>query len=272
MSCFENELRSRLVSFHSSFVWSLGENGPSGDQVEEWEQLAVHLVNVIANGKVSEDLLRLASTVAYNVRTYIISAQKLSAANEEAVVSLETEFRELLSGELPSALFSLISREERPVPILFEPKRRHNRRSPSPLSPYLAPSPDSPLSPRPSTPTISTPPLKELQPADHLRLWFLDHLANPYPTITEKRELSLVTGIAKNKIDSDMTNWRRRAGWTDIKDTYADRDKVKMQRLIEAVQAGKEKRTAVIEAVEKMRAYLERREEYGVGSWVYSVS
>jgi formylmethanofuran:tetrahydromethanopterin formyltransferase len=69
-----------------------------------------------------------------------------------------------------------------------------------------------------------------------------------------------------------MTNWRRRAGWTDIKDTYADRDKVKMQRLIEAVQARKEKRTAVIEAVEKMRAYLERREEYGVGSWVYSVS
>lgn len=153
--------------------------------------------------------------------------------------------------------------------------REHSKRVKLPSSPraaYLTPPPESSLSPSPSTPPPPSPPLLELQPADHLRLWFLDHLSNPYPTITEKKELSLITGIAKNKIDSDMTNWRRRAGWTDIKDTYADRDKMKMKRLIEAVESGKEKRKVVIEAVEKMRAYLERREEYGVGSWVWSVS
>ena len=44
-----------------------------------------------------------------------------------------------------------------------------------------------------------------------------------------------------------------------------------MMALIDAVETGIEKRRAVNEAVEKMKAYLERREEYGVGSWVHQV-
>lgn len=110
-----------------------------------------------------------------------------------------------------------------------------------------------------------------LTPADHLRLWFLNHLANPYPTPSEKDQLSRLTGIARNKIDSDMTNWRRRAGWTDIKEKWARGSKAEMVALIERVEMGEEKRKAVNEAVEKMKAYLERREEYGVGSWVHQV-
>ena len=107
---------------------------------------------------------------------------------------------------------------------------------------------------------------------DHLRLWFLEHLASPYPTPNEKDDLSNLTGFARTKIDSDLTNWRRRAGWTELKDTYARGSRKDMQALMERVESGTEQTMAVLDAVEKMRAYLERREEEKVGEWVKEVS
>ena len=68
-----------------------------------------------------------------------------------------------------------------------------------------------------------------------------------------------------------MTNWRRRAGWTDIKDHFAGGDKDAVAGVIEMVEDGQEKRKEVREAVERMKAYLERREEERVGDWVKEV-
>lgn len=107
---------------------------------------------------------------------------------------------------------------------------------------------------------------------DYIREWFLQHLANPYPSAVEKDSLSELSGIPRSKIDSDMTNWRRRAGWTDIKDSWANSSRDAMRVLIEKVESGQEKRKGVREAVEKMKAYLERREEERVGDWVKEVS
>lgn len=44
-----------------------------------------------------------------------------------------------------------------------------------------------------------------------------------------------------------------------------------MKRLIEDVEGGHERREEVVEEVERMRGYLERREEERVGDWVYEV-
>ena len=107
---------------------------------------------------------------------------------------------------------------------------------------------------------------------DHLRLWFLQHLAYPYPTPNEKDSLISLTNSTRSKIDSDLTNWRRRAGWTDIKDKFAQKSKDRMRTLIERVESGKECRKDVLDAVEGMKAYLERRREEKVGDWVHEVS
>jgi hypothetical protein len=48
-------------------------------------------------------------------------------------------------------------------------------------------------------------------------------------------------------------------------------DKAKMKRLIEDVKAGNERRGEVVEEVERMRGYLEKREEERVGDWVHEV-
>lgn len=122
------------------------------------------------------------------------------------------------------------------------------------------------LNAAPCTPSPSRP-----SPTDHLRLWFLQNLSNPYPTPYEKDSLATAAGCPRSKVDSDLTNWRRRAGWTDIKDRWAGGDKAKMKRLIEDVEAENERRGEVVEEVERMRGYLERREEERVGDWVHEV-
>ena len=136
----------------------------------------------------------------------------------------------------------------------------------SPVNPTFAHSP-SPPNQAPSS--LDTEPV---DPADHLRLWFLDHLSDPYPSAEEKDALAILTGLPRNKIDSDMTNWRRRAGWTEVKDKFARGDKHRMKQLIERVDEGREQRQEVCEAVERIKVYLERREEESVGDWVHDVS
>lgn len=79
-------------------------------------------------------------------------------------------------------------------------------------------------------------------------------------------------GLPRAKVETDLTNWRRRSGWTDIKDQYADGSREKMQRLIEKVERGKEKREVVYAAVDQMKGYLRREEEEKVGDWVLEVS
>jgi hypothetical protein len=89
--------------------------------------------------------------------------------------------------------------------------------------------------------------------------------------IREKELLATRLGVKKSKIDSDLTNWRRRSGWTEMKDKYCGGDKAMMKSMIEGVESGSEQRAIAVEQVEKMKAYLEKREEKECGSWVTEV-
>ena len=53
---------------------------------------------------------------------------------------------------------------------------------------------------------------------------------------------------------------------------FCEGDKFKMRELIGRVESGEEKRKEVLEGVEGIRGYLERREEVKVGDWVHDVS
>lgn len=45
-----------------------------------------------------------------------------------------------------------------------------------------------------------------------------------------------------------------------------------MRKLVQGVERGTERNQGIVEEVEKMRGYLERREEERVGDWVHEVS
>ncbi|WVW84417.1 hypothetical protein I302_106451 [Kwoniella bestiolae CBS 10118] len=153
------------------------------------------------------------------------------------------------------------------------------RTSKRPRAPSLSsPRTPIPLAPSPTPSEASTPPKKEKdskeKEPDHsvVRLWFLNHLSRPYPTLSQKETLATKAGITRNKVDSDLTNFRRRAGWTDLMNRFCGGDRDKMKRLVERVENGKETREEVLKSVQRMKDYLGRREEKRVGDWIREVT
>lgn len=118
-------------------------------------------------------------------------------------------------------------------------------------------------SPKPSEP-----------PIDHtvVRLWFLDNLAYPYPTAQQKDFLAKTAGIQRSQVDSDLTNYRRRAGWTDIMNVWCGGDRNAMKKLMNRVEKGKEQRKKILDAVQGCRDYLTMKENNKVGDWIKEVS
>jgi hypothetical protein len=102
----------------------------------------------------------------------------------------------------------------------------------------------------------------------NLRAWFLSNLANPYPSLKEKRQWAESMGTTVRSLDSLLTNWRRRAGWGDIKRKWGGDNKAGMFALIQAYNSGHEKRPEVCAAILTMRAYFE---DTPAGDWVDEV-
>lgn len=107
---------------------------------------------------------------------------------------------------------------------------------------------------------------------DPVRQFFIDNIANPYPSASQKDALCLAASITRKKLESDLTNWRRRSEWTDIMNTYCSGNKTLMQKMIEDLESG---RVDVGEEIrgryERMKGYLEKRDEQA-GEWVFQVS
>lgn len=105
---------------------------------------------------------------------------------------------------------------------------------------------------------------------DPVRKYFIDNISNPYPSPSEKDRLCKVAKISRRKLESDLTNWRRRSEWTEIMNTYCNGDKGLMQRMIEDVESGKDVGDEIRGRYDRMRAYLEKRDEQA-GEWVAEV-
>ncbi|WVR06170.1 hypothetical protein IAU60_003200 [Kwoniella sp. DSM 27419] len=109
---------------------------------------------------------------------------------------------------------------------------------------------------------------------DHsmIRLWFLNNISYPYPTNPIKEQLAEAAGITRAKVDSDLTNFRRRSGWTDLLNKHAGGDRDKMRRLVDRVLHGRESKQDVLDRVAGIQEYLGRKEEERVGDWVKEVA
>lgn len=102
-----------------------------------------------------------------------------------------------------------------------------------------------------------------------LRTWFLSHLADPFPALPDKRIWARNLGTTTRNIDSHMTNWRRRAGWTAIKKKWTDGTKDGMRTLVNSYFSKEETRPDVRSAIKKMCDYLDDSQ---VGDWMTEVS
>ena len=114
-----------------------------------------------------------------------------------------------------------------------------------------------------------------------LRRWFYHHLASPFPTPSHKLAISQLLGISKKTVEGDMTNWRRRSGFTAICKRFASNDIELMRIIIERIiighpfplpgHAGQREVDEVREAVDRVRRYA-RGEDEPAGGWLAAVS
>ncbi|ODO01403.1 hypothetical protein I350_06222 [Cryptococcus amylolentus CBS 6273] len=195
--------------------------------------------------------------LAYAVARYLeVLSRKLAI-----FASADPKIEEVVE-KIGTLVISHTSKKRRHEDHDARPKRSCHRTSEAPATSFEC-------DPNP-VPTSKPPPPS----GDHsvVRLWFLNNLAYPYPSAAQKEKLAIAAGIARNKVDSDLTNFRRRAGWTDILNKWADGNREKMRKLVDRVASGKEKRQEVLKAVEKCQDYLTERETKRVGDWVNEIA
>ncbi|GAA5882269.1 hypothetical protein JCM16303_002313 [Sporobolomyces ruberrimus] len=86
--------------------------------------------------------------------------------------------------------------------------------------------------------TNLVPTREEHDPFLPLRLWFLDHISNPYPNTKEKDHFkTLYPKHTKAQLDTWFTNVRRRSGWQDLKRRYTDGSLADFLRLLEEAES-----------------------------------
>ncbi len=292
-----------LESFQDDFLNSLIDGDGWHSLAERFETLTELVIEAQQAGELHGSVASIGVAIASNIRTLVTSEHQLDSELEQGMADLGEILDCLLLGGMQILCIDQKKDTNSSLRRLADDRNKRCRKEPHPSFKRLRPlsysslsSSDSPTSdsdsnftpifrpskPHPATskphPTNSKPlippiasPTRSPNPTDHLRLWFLQNLSNPYPTPAEKDFLATAAGVPRSKIDSDLTNWRRRAGWTDIKDRWAERDKAKMRRLIEGYEEGAEMREEVVEEIQRMRGYLERREEERVGDWVHEV-
>ena len=282
--------------FHD--CWNRG--GDLDREVEKWEILASEMHQMRLEGCLNPVLVREVVNVTRNVKLEGLCLMSLAQSSEREIAQLaeqlEDMFVEPSNGEIAHischadrAVVGHVRKRAAPDDGSRRAKRSSRSISDTSLlkldSAFSRSGADSDISPDvpPNHPISSHPlssasasapsPIKPTSaPNDALRLWFLQNLSNPYPTNSQKEALATASSVPHSKISSDLTNWRRRAGWTDIKDKWANGEKGKMRVLMEEFEAGNERREIVVHEIEKMKGYLERREDERVGAWIHEVS
>ncbi|WWC88895.1 uncharacterized protein L201_003810 [Kwoniella dendrophila CBS 6074] len=280
--------QSILVS-HQNILEALERGEDLTNSAEEWVKIERCLHDQAQENALDEHTAIVGSLVAHNMYTIASEALALQIANREAIHRLTSEVSNLFLRDSDSLKRSFSSSLHQTP--LRQPKRQraHSFSSPpTPITRDMSTTPSSESESDESPITISSSPMKPSKSSsetskkedkekevDHhvVRLWFLDHLSKPYPTLSQKEKLAESAGITRNKVDSDLTNFRRRSGWTEIMQTFAGGDRDKMKKLIERVQSGKENNNKeLLEKIEGMKDYLGRREEERVGDWVREVT
>ncbi|OCF41467.1 hypothetical protein I317_04670 [Kwoniella heveanensis CBS 569] len=232
--------------------------------MEEWEKTVQDFVISSQGQTLDRTIADIASTVAHNVG--IISAAALSF-HQSADVAVED-----LTKSVSEIVISRDQVRKRPAfsaPLCCSKRSRQSSFSTPSIPPAL---PDDLATSSPyNTSSKKTSSISRSPEPDHslIRIWFLHNISYPYPTVSMKETLASKAGITRAKVDSDLTNFRRRAGWTEIMNEWCGGDRNKMRKLIERVESGQENEDEeLVRRVQGVKEYLTRQEEERVGDWV----
>nr|ACZ51520.1 Sxi1 [Kwoniella heveanensis] len=259
-----------------SMLMSLGDDMSTvGDRwsppVAKWEAMAKIIDDTARRGILDDQTASIAWAVAHNMKTIATAALRLERYHGSTLEQLTARISDVVISEgkkRPSPSMPLLSSKRARQSFVSTgstPATRCSSPSSSLPDGLAIPSPYNASSSRNSSSKIKS------QEPDHslIRLWFLDNISYPYPTVSMKEHLASKAGITRAKVDSDLTNFRRRAGWTEIMNEWCGGDRNKMRKLIERVESGQEDEDEeLVRRVQAVKEYLTRKEEERVGDWV----
>ncbi|KAM0746538.1 hypothetical protein T439DRAFT_133784 [Meredithblackwellia eburnea MCA 4105] len=130
---------------------------------------------------------------------------------------------------------------------------------------------------RPTPPLVSSvaSALDDLHAHRPLRQFFLTHISFPYPTASEKT--SLLRQLPSMSHSRQISNWfvnsRRRSGWNELWEKYAQKDRDRMDALVRDLRNG-EGHSDIVDAQclaiwERVNAYFGEKE--GIGAEVMKI-
>jgi len=188
--------------------------------------------------KITQEIKETYISIERRVAQGAFSSEELCVFDEQAA-RIKLIARQLLSLEKSSRSIIQSAKEEAQRILISDP-------SPIVSAPSLR-----------NLDTIETSKMQETLNSKILRRWFLDHVADPFPSRRTKEDLVLTTNalllstppsskkarssLSKQPIDySQCTLWfinsRRRSHWTDFFRQFAHSDKERMRRLVECLQ------------------------------------
>nr|ACZ51528.1 Sxi1 [Kwoniella heveanensis] len=253
-----------------------GDSGGGRDMTLEVKELNI-LIHDLTQMSQADVLDRTTATVAWAVGSNLkVLASDIVALQRKFDDSIDT-----LTHNIANLSIAGDFAKKRPSPStpLRSSKRARRLSFPTPSTPPTrCPSPTPSLPDNLVTPSPYNAPFSKKSSSKHkhqepdhslIRIWFLHNISYPYPTVSMKEHLASKAGITRAKVDSDLTNFRRRAGWTEIMNEWCGGDRNKMRKLIERVESGKEDEDEeLVRRVQAVKEYLTRKEEERVGDWV----
>nr|ACZ51524.1 Sxi1 [Kwoniella heveanensis] len=241
-------------------------------EIENWKSTADAIYTSLQTDHLDRRTASIAFNVASNLKAIASGALIIQQHSDESIEELSEAVRDILlqapPKKRPLAATPLRCSKRARQSSFSTPSNPHTRcSSPSPSLPdnLATPSPCNASSSRKSSSK------NKPQESDHslIRLWFLHNISYPYPTVSMKETLASKAGITRAKVDSDLTNFRRRAGWTEIMNEWCGGDRNKMRKLIERVESGQEiEDEELVRRVQGVKEYLTRQEEERVGDWM----
>lgn len=284
---------TRGLSLYKDFIGQLGQQSHISERhVQQWQAYQSAVQVATETQTLDAQTASTVSAIIDNVSNVVKAMAVLEDLRENEIAGLTDRIQEVVlsnpTGEC-HARDPLMKAERAMKRSGRDETHEHHRTAKRTCRPpttkyHPSPSPTPSLSPPPLRRSKSTTTAKSLtslksttkppppsQPShDPVRQFFLTHLSNPYPSPTEKTTLCKAANITRRKLESDLTNWRRRSDWTDMMNTYCGGDKGAMGRMIDAIERGEERDEGLLERFGRMKMYLEKKDEQA-GEWVLQV-
>ncbi len=108
-----------------------------------------------------------------------------------------------------------------------------------------------------------------------LRLWFREHLHDPFPSLTSRDSLAFLAGISVLQLQQYFINLRRRSGYNRLLKAHFGGDRARLAGYLLAYQRREkegEENEAIKQAVERYIVYVcGSEDDKRVGAWLSEV-